>query len=72
VLGVEEEEKLVLDDRAAEIASVLIACVGRLKRRSRWWRLWKSARGAVAEKREAFAMEIVGSERVVTFTAPDE
>src|SRR5580693_5640497 len=62
MLGVEEEEELVLDERATEIASVLIAGIGRLERRSWGWRLRKR-RGerAAAEEREPFAVEIVRS-----------
>src|ERR1700757_3496394 len=62
VLGVEEEKELVLDNRVAKIASVLIAGIRRLERRSRWWRPWKSCReSAAAEKREAFTVEIIRS-----------
>src|SRR6202021_2748719 len=62
MLCIEEEEELVLDNRSAEIATVLIACVGRLERWRRRRRLRKSSgEGAAAEKREAFAVEIIRS-----------
>src|ERR1700741_5178484 len=62
MLGIEEEEELVFDECAAEIATILIASVGRLKRRSWGWRLRKR-RGerAAAEEREPFAVEIIRS-----------
>src|ERR1700723_3966604 len=62
MLCIEEEEELVLDNRSAEIATVLIARVGRLKRSRRRRRFWKSCgEGAAAEKRKAFAVEIIRS-----------